>query len=411
MNRRGGAAGWSSRWPSAPRSALAPAAHAGRAGHLDALHDGHPTTVFQPALARDSAGTLQRRVRLRARRRGARPARAAHPPVRERSTAARPYSTASSRSATRPVPRRGRRAARPGRAVSGHDGRGGPAGRCSARPRPRAAAHGALQSRPSPRRRGGSGSAPATWPRCSRPAARRSCLSSRAPASAWSPIPASTRSVPPVVLPDQFAGCCIGQAQVVRDTRSGATVADHQSVVAGNNSVFAQALDPATAHHPRRPSRCPGWAPRRRRLRRSGPRPHRRRRPRAPAAGSTSPCRAVSRPRTGARRSASAAGAAHARLAAVATPLAAAMVATPDSRVWVAWTDEGDGSARVMLRQSNPGGDPVRPGEFVVAGPAPGRIDEPRRLTSQALRLDLRGLRSGASRHGAYPRRCCPRSS
>ena len=101
------------------------------------------------------------------------------------------------------------------------------------------------------------GSAPATSPRCWSPPARRSSCPA-APASAWSPIRASTRSPPRSACRTSSRACCIDQAQVVRDARSGATVAVYQSVIAGNDGVFTQALDPATGAPASPPVPLPG---------------------------------------------------------------------------------------------------------------------------------------------------------
>ena len=209
---------------------------------------------------------------------------------------------------------------------------------------------------------------------------------------------------PAVSLQDQFAGCCIGQAQVVRDPRSGATVAVYQSVIAGNDGVFTQALDAATGAPASAPVPLPGLGA-------------------AGGAGLSDPVLArtavaaragggvyVAVPsglaipdRTrlwrvggGAARTLGRGGGRH---------YAAAVVATPDSRLWVAWTEEGDGDARVVLRRSNPA--VTRFGqEIVVDGPGPGRIHS-LDGSSQALRLDLVGT-SGTTGTRAYHTQVLP---
>jgi hypothetical protein len=66
---------------------------------------------------------------------------------------------------------------------------------------------------------------------------------------------------------------------------------------------------------------------------------------------------------------------------------AAAVIPTPDARLWVAWTEEPAGDARVVVRRSNP--EVTRFGrEIVLDGPAPGRIYD-LDGASQALRLDV----------------------
>jgi hypothetical protein len=193
---------------------------------------------------------------------------------------------------------------------------------------------------------------------------------------------------PAVSLQDQFAGCCIGQAQIVRDDRSGAAVAVYQSVITGNDGVFSQALDPATGAPASAPAALPGLGT-------------------AGGADGIDPVLA---------RTAAAARVGGGVYVAVPSGLAlpdrtrlwrvggggpvtlgtgggrnyaAAVIPTPDGRLWVAWTREEEGVAQVALRRSNP--SVTRFGQLIlVDGPGGQRIFD-LDGSSQALRLDLVG--------------------
>ncbi|MDQ3663376.1 MAG: hypothetical protein M3353_01780, partial [Actinomycetota bacterium] len=194
-------------------------------------------------------------------------------------------------------------------------------------------------------------------------------------------------AVAAVNLQDPFGACCIGQAQVVRDATSPTTFAIYQSVIAGRDGVFVQALDPATGTAASAPVALPGLGA-------------------AGGAAAIDPVlvrtsaaarvgggvfvavpSGLSRPdrtllwRAGSARAITL-GSGNGR------HFSSAVIPTPDGRVWVAWSEETSAGLRIVLRRSDR--TVSRFGERVTLPGPPGAarafaLDG----SSQALRLDL----------------------